>query len=219
MAIVPQLRGLTFVLVGEFNPTIFQPTWFAAEGLLTEEEAKTATINIVHPDITSFELPWIRIQVERERFTAVSLAQPYFEQLAGTVCNTFDILRHTPVRLFGVNNEAHFRASSIDTWHALGHKLAPKEPWLKFFKEPGMQSLTIRQMPRPDGLKGHLQITVEPSVRIFPGVYVATNDEIHDQDPSKVTGASKAVELIREKWASMIDFSENVFSNISDEVV
>ena len=219
MANVPQLRGLTFVLVGEFNPTIFQPAWFAAEKLLTEEEATTATINIVHPDITSFELPWIRIQVERERFTAVSLAQPYFERLAGTICDTFDILRHTPVRLFGVNNEAHFRASSIEKWHALGHKLAPKEHWQKFFKEPGMQSLTIRQVPRPDGLKGHLQITVEPSVRIIPGVFVVTNDEIQDQDPSKVIGASKAVELIREKWPSMIDFSEHVFSSIADEVV
>src|SRR5262249_52322167 len=154
----------------------------------------------------------VRFHIERERFTAASLAQPYFERLAGTLCDTFDILKHTPVRLFGVNNEAHFRASSIEKWHALGHRLAPKEHWQKFFKEPGMQSLTIRQTPRPDGLKGHVQITVEPSVRIFPGVYVAINDEIQDQDPSKVIGATKVVELIRERWASMIEFSEGVFS-------
>lgn len=218
MANVPQIRGLTFVLIGEFNPTIFQPAWFASEKLLTEEEAKTATVNVIHPDITSFELPWVRFQVERERFTASSLAQPYFERLVGVVCDTFTILRHTPIRLLGVNNEAHFRAASIEKWHALGHKFAPKDFWFKFFKNPGMQDVTIKEVPRPDGLAGHLQIIVQPSVRINPGVYVATNDEIHGHDGGFL-GAARAIELMRDKWPSMIEFSESVFSSISDEIV
>jgi hypothetical protein len=217
MANVPQIRGLTVVLIGEFNPTIFQPAWFASEGLLTEEEANAANVNVIHPDITAFELPWIRIQVERERFTALSLAQPYFERVAGAVCDTFSILKHTPVRLFGVNSEAHYRAASVEKWHALGHKLAPKEYWNKFFENPGMQNITIKQVPRADGLGGHVQIIVEPSVRINPGVYIATNDEIIASDGSSL-GATKAVELIREKWPSLLEFSESVFASISDEV-
>ena len=218
MANVAQIRALTFVLLGEFNPTIFQPAWFASQRLLTDEEANTATINVIHPDITSFELPWIRFQVERQKFTAVSMAQPYFERLAGTVCDTFAILKHSPIVFFGVNSEAHYRASSVEKWHALGHKLVPKEYWQKFFDNPGMQNLTIKQVPRPDGLSGHVQIIVEPSLRINPGVYVATNDEIYDSD-GKVLGAVKAVELIREKWPSMIEFSERVFSSLSEEIV
>jgi hypothetical protein len=217
MVNVPQLRGLTFVLIGEFNPTIFQPAWFASERLLTEEEAASADVHVIHPDITAFELPWIRIQVERERVTVASLAQPYFERVAGTLCDTFAILKHTPIRLFGVNSEAHYRASTIEKWHALGHKLAPKEYWRTFFGSPGMQNITIRQVPREDGLGGHAQIIVEPSVKVQPGVYIATNDEIRNNDGSFL-GAIKTVDLIREKWPSLLEFSERVFSNIADEV-
>ncbi|MET4153511.1 hypothetical protein [Bradyrhizobium sp. RT7b] len=217
MTNVPQIRGLTFVLIGEFNPTIFQPAWFASENLLTEEEASAADVSVIHPDITAFELPWIRIQVERERVSVTSLAQPYFERAAATVCDTFAILKHTPVRLFGVNNEAHYRASTADKWHALGHKLVPKDYWRTFFSNPGMQNVSIRQVPRDDGLGGHTQIVVEPSVKVQPGVYIATNDEIRNADGSFL-GAARTVELIQEKWPSLLEFSETVFSSIAEEI-
>jgi hypothetical protein len=214
---VAQIRGLTLVLVGDFNPTIFQPAWFASENLLTEEEAKTAAVGVIHPDITSFQLDWVRFTIERNRFTAISLAEPYFERLVGTVCNTFDTLKHTPIQIFGINNEAHFRASTIEMWHALGDMLVPKAYWRKFFKAPGMQNVTVKEAPRPDGLGGHTQITIEPSVRINPGVFVSINDEIGNTDGAAL-GATKVVELLREKWPSTVEFSENVFAEISNEI-
>jgi hypothetical protein len=45
MANVPQIRGLTFVLIGEFNPTIFQPAWFASEGLLLHLGDRRISVN------------------------------------------------------------------------------------------------------------------------------------------------------------------------------
>jgi len=205
------------VLIGEFNPTIFQPAWFSSEKLLTEAEADAANVNVIHPDITAFELPWLRIQVERERFTATSLAQPYFERVVGLVCDTFAILRHTPVLFFGINNEAHFLAGSTEKWHALCHKLAPKDYWKQFFDDPGMQNISIRQVPRSDGLAGHVQVIVEPSVKITPGVYIATNDEIRDPAGLRL-GADRTVELVREKWPTIVDFSETVFASIAEEI-
>jgi hypothetical protein len=218
MSNVAQIRALTTVLIGDFNPTIFQPAWFAAEGLLTEEEVKTASVNIVHPDVTSFELQWVRFTIERERFVAMSLAQPYFDRLVGTVCTAFDLLRHTPIRLFGINNEAHYRASSIEKWHALGHKLAPKEFWQPYFKTPGMQNVTIRQNPRPDGLGGHVQIAIEPSERVKPGIFISVNDQFQEHD-GKPLGAVRTVELLREKWTGTSEFSEIVFQDLSQQVV
>jgi hypothetical protein len=205
-------------MVGDFNPTIFQPSWFSSEGLLTVEEARSATVQIVHPDVTSFGLPWLNITVQRERFDAVSLAQPYFERVAGLVAGTFKQLRHTPIRMMGINNEAHYRASSLDSWHAIGHKFAPKEFWKEFFPSPGLQSLTIRQIPRADGLSGHCQITVEPSVRIVPGVYIAINDHFVFSSDQQVVGALKAVELLQSKWADSVSFSEMVSSRIAEQL-
>ena len=78
---MPQIRGLTIVLIGDFNPTIFQPAWFAAQGFITDEEARTAAIGIIHPDVTAFELSWLKLQVDRERFFSMCLAPPYFPQV------------------------------------------------------------------------------------------------------------------------------------------
>jgi hypothetical protein len=211
----PQIRVLSLILVGDFNPAIFQPSWFSSEELMTEEEAKNASIQIVHPDVTSFSLPWLSLTVERERFQLVCAAQPYFERVVGLACQVFDLLRHTPIRTMGINNEAHFRASSTDTWHEIGHKLAPKEFWKEFFPAPGMQSLTIRQVPRTDHEKGHVQVTVEPSARVTPGVYVRLNDHFEAAGEG-VLGASKAIELLREKWAVSTAFAEKVLSRISE---
>jgi len=213
----PQIRGLSLAMIGEFNPTIFQPRWFSSENILTVEEAESAVVQIVHPDVTSFGLPWLNLTVQRERFDAICTAQPYFERLAGLVSKTFQLLRHTPIRMMGINNEAHYRASSIDTWHALGHKLAPKEFWKEFFADPGLQTLTIRQTPRTDDQNGHRQVTVEPSVRTTPGVFIATNDHFI-LGGQEILGATKAVDLLQTRWSDSIAFSEDVFSRISEQL-
>jgi hypothetical protein len=85
----PQLRGLSLVLIGDFNPTIFQPRWFSSEGILTEEEAKAANVQVVHSDVTMFDLPWLRLLVNRERFEAGCTAQPYFERVVAVSSKPF----------------------------------------------------------------------------------------------------------------------------------
>jgi len=211
---LPQLRGLTLAMVGDFNPTIFQPKC-SSENLLTVEEADSANVQVIHPDVTSFGLPWITLTVQRERFEVTCAAQPYFERVAGLVSQTFELLRHTPIRLMGINNEAHYRASSIDGWHSIGDTLAPKKFWTEVFPSPGLQSITIRQIPRTDDLDGYRQVTIEPSVKTTPGVYIAINDHfvIGGQE---VLGATKAIEVLRTKWSDSVAFTECVFSKFSE---
>ena len=37
MRIEPEISGVSVVLLGDFNPAIFTPAWFALHGLLPEE--------------------------------------------------------------------------------------------------------------------------------------------------------------------------------------
>jgi hypothetical protein len=69
-----QIRALNLVLVGDFNPTIFQPRWFSSEGILTDEEAGAANVQVIHPDVTVFDLEWMQITVQRDRLNATCLA-------------------------------------------------------------------------------------------------------------------------------------------------
>jgi hypothetical protein len=215
MSPTPQLRGLTLVLIGEFNPTIFHPRWFASEGLLTDEEASTANVQVVHSDVTVFQLPWIQLVVERQRMQASCTAQPYFDRVVETCHRTLEILRHTPISSLGINNEAHFKASSEQNWHELGHKLAPKELWANFFPSPGMQSLTIRQAPRMDEYKGYVQVAIEPSARIKQGVYLGVNDHF---ECGESLGATLATSILQAKWATSVVFAEDVYKRIVEDL-
>ena len=52
----PQLKinRHSIVLIGNFNPKIFQPAWFGSEGLIQKKEAEQSTIEIIHPDVVIF---------------------------------------------------------------------------------------------------------------------------------------------------------------------
>ncbi len=75
----PEIQGSSIVLLGDLNPKIFQPAWFAAEKLIRKPEAEAAEIEIIHPEVVIFNLEWLRLEVTRERFSASTTQEPYYE--------------------------------------------------------------------------------------------------------------------------------------------
>jgi hypothetical protein len=53
-----EIRGISIVFLGDFNPIIFQPSWFVSENLMTKAESDSADVQIVHADVTNFQLAW-----------------------------------------------------------------------------------------------------------------------------------------------------------------
>jgi hypothetical protein len=212
-----EIRGLNIVFLGDFNPIIFQPRWFVSENLITKAESDNADVQIVHADVTNFQLPWISVSVTRDRAQFICSAQPYFERVVGLTCSVFELLRHTPIRMLGINHDAHLRASSIEKWNNLGDALAPKILWEELFPKPGLQSLTIRQIPRKDGMKGHTDITIQPSIRITPGVYAHVNEQFELAE-SEMMNADRAMTALKEKWPDSGVFAENLFLRIEKEL-
>jgi hypothetical protein len=45
---------VSIVLVGNFNPAIFQPAWLAAKGLIRESEASAAVVEVIHPELAQY---------------------------------------------------------------------------------------------------------------------------------------------------------------------
>ena len=72
-----QVQGVSIVLIGNLNPAIFHPSWFAAHNLLRTEEADAATINIIHPDVASFKTEWLEVNIVRERFQIGTVQESY----------------------------------------------------------------------------------------------------------------------------------------------
>jgi hypothetical protein len=207
----PEIEGVGIVLVGSFNPTIFQPSWFAAENLIREEEEQAAKIELIHRQVAIFSLDWLHLQVTDERFIATTSQSSFYEPLRDLVLGTFRLLRHTPIRIMGLNRDCHFRMPSEEAWHAFGHRLAPKEPWVGILKEPGMRSLTMEGV-RPDHLKGYVRVRVEPSVRVHPGVFINVNDHYEAKDAATVRGCDEIIDILDREWQNSLARSAEITS-------
>jgi hypothetical protein len=193
--------GASIVLVGSFNPGIFQPAWFEKQQLLPATETSSANIEAISNDLTIFTMAWLRIEVVNERFVAKTEDESKFGPLRDLVIGTFRLLEFTPVGQMGLNREIQYRIPTEDAWHSIGHKLAPKEPWLKYVSTPGMKSLTM-EARRDDSRDGLFNIIVKPVLKQqLPAkdwlVQVSFNDHVE-------LGADKtaldACHVLEEDW-------------------
>jgi hypothetical protein len=209
-----KVEGASIVFVGAFNPSIFQPAWFAAEGLIAKEEAEEADLSIVHPEVVVFSAEWFSLEVTRERWHASSVQPPFFDALRDLAVGAFTILHYTPVRMVGLNRDWHFQAESEEDWHAIGHRLAPMLPWEGILTNPGMRSLTMEGV-RPDAHRGFVRVKVEPSLTVKHGIYVSVNDhyDVEDTD-SAVNAADLAVQTVAESWTDSLGRSAKIVEQL-----
>ena len=98
-----QDKRTNVVLLGRFNPAIFQPAWFVRHGLLRQEEGvdedqqQGADVRVVHPEVTEFATEWLVVQILKERFQARPTRDGPDEEVRDLVLGTVRSLRHTPV--------------------------------------------------------------------------------------------------------------------------
>ncbi|MBF0549268.1 MAG: hypothetical protein HQK60_01915 [Deltaproteobacteria bacterium] len=216
----PQLQSQrqSIVLLGDFNPKIFQPLWFGMEGLIGKQEAKDAEINIIHPKIVSFSLAWLRIQILPEQFSVETQQESYFEALRDLVVGTFKLLSHTPLRMMGINRDMDFAVNSKEFYHQVGHKLAPKEIYHGILHSPGLRSLSIEENPRQDGQKGYIRLTVQPSNGHHLGIVFSVNDHYEVKEPEKSIGASELIEILEKICSQSFERSEKMILSLLERL-
>jgi hypothetical protein len=213
----PENRRSEVVLLGDFNPKIFSPAWFAAQELIGEKESEAIEPEIIHTDVTILNFPWCRLQCTRERFSIFTEQEAYFEILRDLVASAFQLLEHTPVPVFGYNWSMDFKCDSEDEWHSLGHYLLPQDPWRGVFKDSGMYRVeVVEKNPPDDSLDGSKRIRVEPSKRIKPGVYFNINDHYGISSRKEVVGCKTIITKFVENWEKSKKESEKAIKKIFD---
>lgn len=200
---IAELEGLEIVVVGALNPQIFHPEWFARQKLIQDSEAEKATIEVVSPDISSFSIGWARVQVVREYVQFATNQAQNYELLRDLVTGTFKYLRFTPLLKFGINRSTHFRMENQEQWHALGHLLAPKHKWENVMIKPGMVCLQIQGL-RPDGYAGKINVAVEPSISVQPGVFIRVNDHFELEESGSESSAEKVIRMLNTEFGESL---------------
>lgn len=209
---------VNIVVRGHFNPTIISPGWLLAEKLISADDFTESQVEIIAPELSRFQATWLQCQVTPDTLL-VSTADPSeSERLRDLAVGILRTLRHTPVAALGINRVVHFGTESAVAWHTVGDILSPKDIWDGVLRLPGTQSVTILGV-RQDDQRGRVQVSIEPSVVVALGIYVAHNDhfalsrvdsqpgsredELNDPPASEEPTAHKlllAIEILGQYW-------------------
>jgi hypothetical protein len=208
-----QINGLHFTLIGDFNPIIFQPVWFAAEKLITDTEAKEATDLFFSSQVANFRLPWAAFNIAQDHFSASTTRESHFEPLRDLVIGTFKLLKHTPIRKLGINVEQHYQYEDLEKWNNFGHKLAPKEIWENFMDDPGLLSITMTDKTPRKSPPGITRVDVQSSFRVKPGIYFGINNH-YECESSAPVGASEAVRIIESNFQNALENSKKIIETL-----
>ena len=139
--------NLMIVVLGEFDPMQIIPRWLRDEDLIGPEDFDSHQIEVISPGVTAVTFGSIQLQVKTDSMQIIAA--------------------------LGINRHVHFGLTGEER-HAIGDALAPKSLWQGVTDLPGTQTLTITGV-RNDGFGGTVNITVQPSNQINPGVFVAIN--------------------------------------------
>lgn len=212
------VEEVNVVLIGDFNPKIFHPMWFAHYDILREAEAKEASIEVIHADVSSFTTEWLTVQVLRDRFTAGVKAEVYRSHLGDLVRNVFSLLSHSPVRQMGINATFRLHFRSEDDWHAFGHMILPKSPWGGVLEKPGLRTTNIQGV-RTDQYHGIVNVTIDPDLRHPGDATVRYNDHFEKPDatsdePEKASSARWAVAILEQEFDASYARAENMVKQL-----
>lgn len=219
MRIEPEIGGVTIVLLGNFNPSIFTPAWFELHNLLPVGTAAGARLEVAHREVTAFTTDRLILQAMTQRFSVETKQAPYV-RIRDLVVRVFkECLPHTPVQSFGINREVHFPVRSYQEFDRVGKSLAPATPW-GVWKDRlnldgmhgGMTSLRMSQL-QPEGRAagGQINITVEPSKRFDHGrygVYVMVNDHY------PIDNVEALATSLKENFEQSLKRSDNIIDHL-----
>lgn len=197
------------VLIGNFNPAIFHPSWFARHDLVPDREAEAAELEVCLPQISRFRLSWFSFEATEEKLVLKSSDESHFAPLRDLVVGTFRLLSHTPIKKLGINRQLHFDVLSEKNWHHIGHTLAPKAIWDGLLEAPGLKLLNVEGQ-RTDGHPGVVHVTVQPVPLVPHRVGVIVNNHF---DIDSEVGIS-AVDLLMETWETSLTESRALASTL-----
>lgn len=218
--------GYSIVLVGQFDPGQAQPSLLAKAGLLDEGDLSDLTYDMLVKDLVVAKLPWIAFTIERTKLAALTTLQfPVAEPVRDFVLDLIELMPSKRYTALGINRDTHMPLRSRELYQALLDKLAgsPNRDSLSddvyegALLRPVPLSLTI-QGQRDDGARGTVTVRVEPSLQVFPGVYIQINDHFDANPDTLDAEPEQLLERLTERWSNSMMRTQRIISAIRNQI-
>ena len=218
-------RSWSIVMLGSFNPVIFQPAWLAAQGLVSREQADASSEVLVHEQVTSFQIGDFELKCEHGRFQIQTSNTPQIALLDFCTKLFGEVLPHTKIESFGINTHLEVLAENIVERTAIGRKLAPTDAWGRFGKEiealsddepGGMSFLAMRKPIITDGWHGYVEARLAPTVGASKKTGIAATINAHHvlNDYADGEGADRAARLLNDQYEHCLREADSYLSEV-----
>lgn len=204
---------MSIVVRGAFNPSIFQPAWFAQEQIIRSSEADAAVIEIIHSEVAVFQAESFRFEATRDRLAVHTARESHFEAVRDLTRSVLELLRHMPTRVVGVNHGVVLKLGSRDAFDEFGWSLVPPDNWSPVIERPGVATL-VEQGMRTDGFDGYVRVKVEPILDGGNSALVEVNDHFQISEANAPSSTVRIANMLDEEWNSMSSRSEEILSHL-----
>ncbi len=200
-----KIDSTSIVILGKFNPAIIGPNWLLARGLISQNDVDNIDKKFLHNQIAQFSLEWMTLEVTYDRF----FIQTYQNRdlIKNLAVNIFKILKETPIKAFGINNNFEFDLRNKEKYFEFGNKLCPLNNWNIDMNDPRLLNLEILEKNRYDGLPGQRSTRIIPSAKIRDtGVSIVVNDHYQVENDF--------INIISKNWEKSRDDSITLIENL-----
>lgn len=208
---------ISVVLLGDFNPAIFHPQWLVHNELISSGIAEAAKEVSCQSEFSTFEVDNMKLFVEKERFGLTTKDVSMLPVFRDTVKGIFTLLEHTPLKALGLNYDFRYSMPDDESWHRLGHTLAPKECcWDSLLEKPGMAALAIRGS-RGEVPESRVDIRVNPIWDEKNGVFIGINQHYRFddlEDTAIVERNQRVLNILETDWQSFCEYAKNAVKKI-----
>eukprot|EP00456_Euglypha_rotunda_P058288 TRINITY_DN483_c0_g1_i15.p1 TRINITY_DN483_c0_g1~~TRINITY_DN483_c0_g1_i15.p1 ORF type:complete len:222 (+),score=23.47 TRINITY_DN483_c0_g1_i15:1021-1686(+) len=201
----PERHLYTFVALGSFNPAIFHPKWFETNELIPAGGWSEDELEVCSRQLSIFTMDELRVEVTGDRLAMLTQKPSLSPALKDLAVGALAILEHTPLTAVGLNLQMHFRMPSLEAYHDVGHRLAPKTDW-DFLDFPAMLQLKM-QGRRTSTKSERLEFAIGPADDIVYGLAVAVNQH-YNLDSHDVRGKNlECRRILMEDWPEFMRFA------------
>jgi hypothetical protein len=189
MSNVIKTHGIICVFAGKFNPSIFHPILLENNEVIAD--AKLADLQVVSPQLTSFSIEEIVIQITPDQIMFECNSANKFVRLVDVICGILKIVEQTPIKAFTLNINKHFQLGKKENVSEFFSKFVNTGSFEDLVTKPIVRSLVLHE--ETSGAFPVRMIRVEPSLVFPPGLFFDISNYYQDADSINSIKAFNAV--------------------------
>ncbi len=173
-----RVESRSFVILGDFQPSIYHPSWLQSKTIITEAEAETAKVDIITPKVCQFHIDdWLDFFVNRDRLQLVTRHQTQFEALVDFSVNILNAVTIIQATALGINNIFTVSLPDANSYYSIGKNMAAFNEWDDIVDSPRLNDISIKQKEDENNVIVNIGVSpTDPGQKINFGVDISINN-------------------------------------------